>query len=211
MRFPDRLITGYAAFASGRLASEQSRFRELAERGQSPEIMMIGCCDSRVSPEVIFDARPGEMFVLRNIANLVPPYSPDDRYHGVSSAIEYGVNILKVKYLIVLGHAQCGGVRAFADSDGKPAGATDFIGQWISLIGPAASRAKANGDTGDFITRLEQASVLQSIDNLLTFPFVVQRVQAGLLELHGAYFGVASGQLSIFDKASGRFVPVKAS
>src|SRR5437762_8837593 len=106
--FPDRLIDGYRSFASNRLSAEQSRYRELAQSGQSPEIMVIGCCDSRVSPEVIFDARPGELFVVRNVANIVPPYTPDGQAHGVSAALEFGVAALKVKHIVVLGHAHCG-------------------------------------------------------------------------------------------------------
>src|SRR6187200_2894630 len=104
MDFPQRLIDGYSSFASGRLRVEQDRYRELAESGQSPEIMVIGCCDSRVSPEVIFDARPGELFVVRNVANLVPPYTPDGATHGVSAALEFAVQALRVKHIIVLGH-----------------------------------------------------------------------------------------------------------
>ena len=110
MNFPQRLIDGYGAFASGRLQSEQHRYRELAEHGQTPEIMVIGCCDLRVSPEVIFDARPGELFVVRNVANLVPPFETGGTYHGVSAALEFGVGALKVKHIVVLGHAHCGGV-----------------------------------------------------------------------------------------------------
>src|ERR1700749_2818371 len=119
MSFPQRLIEGYGAFASGRLQSEQDRYRELAESGQSPEIMVIACCDSRCSPEVIFDARPGELFVVRNVANIVPPYAPDERAHGVSAALEFGVAPLKVKHIVVLGHAHCGGVKAYAE-DAEP-------------------------------------------------------------------------------------------
>src|SRR5580765_2281293 len=115
MSFPQRLIEGYGTFTSGRLQSEQSRYRELAERGQAPEIMVIGCCDSRVSPEVIFDARPGELFVVRNVANLVPPYETGGEYHGTSAALEFAVQALRVKHIVVLGHARCGGIRAFAD------------------------------------------------------------------------------------------------
>ena len=113
--FPRRLIDGYRTFASQRLPTEQSRYRELSVQGQSPEVMVIGCCDSRVSPEVIFDVGPGELFVMRNVANLVPVYAPDDRAHGVSAALEYAVNALRVKHVVVLGHAQCGGIRAFID------------------------------------------------------------------------------------------------
>src|SRR6187431_3556506 len=136
MNFPQRLIEGYGAFASGRLQSEQHRYRELAERGQTPEIMVIGCCDSRVSPEVIFNARPGELFVVRNVANLVPPYAPDGQAHGVSAALEFGVAALKVQHIVVLGHAQCGGVRAYAE-EAEPLTPGDFIGKWMSLMAPA--------------------------------------------------------------------------
>src|SRR5437868_8664233 len=126
MQFPKRLLEGYSAFRSGRLKSEQDRYRELAETGQSPEVMIIGCCDSRVSPEVIFDARPGELFVVRNVANLVPPYETGGTYHGVSAALEFGVGALKVKHIVVLGHAHCGGVRAFAEEH-IPLSPGDFI------------------------------------------------------------------------------------
>src|SRR5437763_12124374 len=111
--FPQQLIEGYRTFTSARLPTEQSRYRELSDRGQSPEVMVIGCCDSRVSPEVIFDAGPGELFVVRNIANLVPVYQPDGGAHGVSAALEFAVQVLRVKPIVVLGHAQCGGIRAF--------------------------------------------------------------------------------------------------
>jgi len=111
MPFPPRLIEGHRAFLGAGLRREQDRYRELAESGQSPEIMVIGCCDSRVSPEVIFDARPGELFVMRNVANIVPPYAPDERAHGVSAALEFGVAALKVKHIVVLGHAHCGGSK----------------------------------------------------------------------------------------------------
>src|SRR5215831_17853576 len=154
--FPQRLIDGYSAFAGGRLQGEQHRYRELAERGQSPEIMVIGCCDSRVSPEVIFDARPGELFVVRNVANLVPPYAPDGAYHGVSAALEFAVGALRVKHIVVLGHAQCGGVRAFAGNS-PPLSPGDFIGKWMSLIAPAAQRLGEHGNSPDYLMRLEQA------------------------------------------------------
>src|SRR6201987_2944062 len=131
--FPQALIDGYRTFTSHRLPTEQSRYRELSERGQSPEVMVIGCCDSRVSPEVIFDARPGELFVVRNIANLVPVYAPDGGTHGVSAALEYAVQVLRVKHIVVLGHAQCGGVRAFIDKI-EPLSPGDFIGKWMAMF-----------------------------------------------------------------------------
>jgi carbonic anhydrase len=211
MSFPDRLIDGYRAFLYGRLPLEQSRYRELAEHGQSPEIMIIGCADSRVSPEVIFNARPGEMFVVRNVANLVPPYAPDGRAHGVSAALEFGVAALKVKHIVVLGHAQCGGVRAFAE-DAEPLSPGDFIGKWMSLMAPAAEKVGPRGDLSmaDYLTRLEQANVTLSLDNLLTFPRLRERAERGQVVLHGAYFGVATGRLSVRDPATGEFMPIAA-
>src|SRR5690349_22992024 len=125
MSLPARLIEGYDAFRTGRLPAEQSRYRELAERGQTPEIMVIGCCDSRVSPEVIFDAGPGELFVVRNVANLVPPFETGGAYHGVSAALEFGVAALKVRHIVILGHAHCGGVKAYAE-DAEPLSPGDF-------------------------------------------------------------------------------------
>src|ERR1700728_389542 len=128
LSFPQNLINGYRSFAGQRLPTEQSRYRELSERGQSPEVMVIGCCDSRVSAEVIFDAGPGELFVVRNAANLVPVYQPDGGAHGVSAALEYAVRALHVKHVVVLGHAQCGGIRAFIDNT-EPLSPRDFIGR----------------------------------------------------------------------------------
>src|SRR3712207_5302054 len=135
---PSRLIEGYRAFLAERLPRERSRYAALAETGQRPEVMIIGCCDSRVSPEVIFDASPGELFVVRNVANLVPPYETGGDYHGTSAALEFAVQALRVKHIVVLGHARCGGVRAFADET-APLSPGDFIGRWMTLIGPAAA------------------------------------------------------------------------
>ncbi|MEJ2623114.1 MAG: carbonic anhydrase [Pseudolabrys sp.] len=209
MSLPQRLIDGYTAFLGERLPVEQGRFRDLAEHGQSPEIMVIGCCDSRVSPEVIFDARPGELFVARNVANLVPPYKPDGQQHGVSAALEFAVQALKVKHIVVLAHAQCGGIRAFAEA-GPPLSPGDFIGNWMSMIAPAAEAVGPRGDMplGDYLTQLEQASMVQTLENLMTFPCVKILVERGRLALHGAYFGVATGDLSVLDRASGAFVSV---
>jgi carbonic anhydrase len=212
MTFPQRLIEGYRAFLGGRLAREQGRYRELAEAGQSPEVMVIGCSDSRVSPEAIFDARPGELFVVRNVANIVPPYQPDGNAHGVSAALEFGVAALKVKHIVVLGHAHCGGVRAFAEK-AAPLSPSDFIGRWMSLMAPAA--AKAGPPDGvpaaDYLTRLEQANIANSLDNLKTFPRLNKLIERGDVAIHGAYFGVATGRLSVRDEKTGAFVQVAAS
>jgi carbonic anhydrase len=211
MAFPKRLLDGYSAFLSNRLPEEQNRLRELSQGGQSPEIMVIGCCDSRVSPEVIFDARPGELFVVRNVANLVPPYTPDGAQRAVSAALEFAVQALRVKHIVVLGHAQCGGIRAFAE-EGEPLSPGDFIGRWMALIAPAAKAVGPRGDMpmAEYLDRLEHTSVLKTLDNLMTFPCVNILVGRGKLQLHAAYFGVAAGTLSVLDRESGEFVRVAA-
>jgi carbonic anhydrase len=204
--FPQHLIDGYRTFASERLPTEQSRYRELSERGQSPEVMVIGCCDSRVSPEAIFDAGPGELFVVRNIANLVPVYQPDEGAHGVSAALEYAVNVLRVKHIVVLGHAQCGGIRAFIDKI-EPLSPGDFIGKWMAMfIKPGEIVEQRDRETMDkFVERIEKAAVFRSLENLMTFPFVKTQVASGALQLHGAYFGVAEGSLFVLDQATKEF------
>jgi carbonic anhydrase len=203
--FPDRLLDGYRQFRDGRLRVEQDRFRELAERGQSPEIMVIGCCDSRVSPEVIFDARPGELFVARNVANLVPPHSPDKGHHGISAALEFAVQAVEVKHIVVLGHARCGGIRFYAEK-APPLASGDYIGRWMSLIAPAAARIGPPGEpTPEYLTQLELGALTGSLDNLMTFPYVRDNVEQRRLAIHAAYFDVATGRLSVRDPATGSF------
>jgi carbonic anhydrase len=204
--FPKRLLEGYQAFATQRLPAEQSRYRELSVKGQSPEVMVIGCCDSRVSPEVIFDVGPGELFVVRNIANLVPTYQPDENAHGVSAALEFAVTVLKVKHIVVLGHAQCGGIRAFVDKI-EPLTPGDFIGKWMQMfIKPGEVVEQREHETmAQFVERIEKAAVFRSLENLMTFPFVRKAVESGQMQLHGAYFGVAEGTLFVLDQASKEF------
>ena len=208
--FPQRLIDGYRTFASHRLPTEQSRYRELSVRGQSPEVMVIGCCDSRVSPEVIFDAGPGELFVMRNIANLVPVYQPDENAHGVSAALEFAVNVLRVKHIVVLGHAQCGGIRAFVDKI-EPLSPGDFIGKWMAMfIKPGEVVEQRSHETMQkFVERIEKAAVFRSLENLMTFPFVRNAVERGTMQLHGAYFGVAEGSLFVLDQTTKEFRSVR--
>ena len=212
---PDRLVEGYGSFLKGHFAHEQDRFRHLAVAGQTPRMMLIGCCDSRVSPEVIFDAEPGELFVVRNIANLVPPYAPNEDLHGTSAALEFAVMGLKVGHIIVMGHAGCGGVRAFAKGEYaagyKPLSPSDFIGDWISLLNPAAARIEAGGPIDDYIERLAQASIVQSLANLRSFPWIRAREREGKLALHGAYFGIATGALQALDEPSGCFVAISGA
>ena len=204
--FPQRLLDGYRKFRGSRFVSERRRYATLAEAGQQPRIMVVGCSESRVSPEVIFDAAPGEILVARNVANLVPAYEPArDSQHGTSAALEFAVQALAVEHIVVLGHALCGGIRAFAN-EAAPLSSGDFIGRWMAQIAPAAAGLGPRDDT--FQTRLELASVLQSLGNLMTFPWMAERVRVGRLTRHGAYFGVATGQLLVHDPATGQFAPV---
>ena len=208
--FPKHLLEGYQAFATQRLPTEQSRYRELSVKGQFPEVMVIGCCDSRVSPEVIFDVGPGELFVVRNIANLVPVYQPDGNAHGVSAALEYAVTVLKVKHIVVLGHAQCGGIRAFVDKI-EPLTPGDFIGKWMQMfIKPGEVVEQRDHESmAQFVERIEKAAVFRSLENLMTFPFAPKAVHAGQMQTHGAYFGVAEGSLFVLDKVAKEFRSVK--
>src|ERR687883_1238155 len=165
--FPERLIAGYRSFLQDRLPRERSRFAALAETGQRPEVMVISCCDSRVSPEVIFDASPGELFIVRNVANLVPPFETGGAFHGTSAALEFAVMALKVRHIVIMGHARCGGIRPFADAS-APLSPGDFIGRWMSLIAPAAERlGQPDGDLSNYLPRLEWASIENSLANLM--------------------------------------------
>ncbi|MDR6306526.1 carbonic anhydrase [Nitrobacter vulgaris] len=168
--------------------------------------MVVGCCDSRVSPEVIFDAKPGELFVVRNIANLVPVYQPDANAHGISAALEFGVEVLKVKHIVILGHAQCGGISAIINK-AAPLSSGDFIGRWMAtLIKPDEVVEQRERETmKEFATRIEKAAVFRSIENLMTFPFVQKSVERGHLRLHGAYFGIAEGSLYALDLETNEF------
>jgi carbonic anhydrase len=203
--FPSALASGYRAFRQDRFRRERERYAELAER-QSPDTMVIGCCDSRVSPQVIFDAGPGELFVARNVANLVPPFEIGGEYHGTSAALEFAVQALRVKHIVVLGHARCGGIRAFAD-EAAPLSPGDFIGKWMSLIAPAAAKVGPLDARGD-LRPLELAAIELSLENLMTFPCVRILVERGRLQLHGAYFGVADGVLLVRDPETGAFEPL---
>jgi carbonic anhydrase len=205
--FPDRLVDGYRAFRAGRYPTEEERYRRLAELGQKPSIMVIGCCDSRVAPEVIFDAGPGEIFVVRNVANLVPPYTPDGELHGTSAALEFAVVALKVRHIVVMGHGRCGGIRAALAEDAEPLTPGDFIGRWMGIVESEAAAVKADPSIPhDHKHRaLEHAGVALSIRNLMTFPCVRQRTAKGSLRLHGAWFDVADGELHVLDPATGRF------
>lgn len=205
---PKRLYDGYQTFLHGRFQRELADYQQLAEEGQSPEIMVISCCDSRVSPESIFSTAPGELFVLRNVANLVPPCRPDNEYHGTSAALEYAVDLLEVKHIVVLGHGSCGGISAFARQVHTEHTNGYFIDTWMNLITPALERVQGEPNTPEYEKALTFASIQLSLENLLTFPSIEERVHAGNLTLHGAFFCIATGELCFLDPEEGSFVRV---
>ena len=195
------LIAGYRRFRGRRWPELAALYRKLAA-GQSPRLLVIACSDSRVDPSTIFDSPPGELFIVRNVANLVPPYEPDAGYHGASAAIEFAVTRLKVETILVLGHAHCGGVAAALDG-GAPGA---FIGRWLDLLAPA--RARLSGVEADPHAALEYESIRVSLANLGTFPFIRAAMAAGTLTLAGARFGVSDGVLEVMDQESGEFSPI---
>ena len=206
--FPEKLLKGYHVFMNTRLVQERERYKQLAYEGQKPETMVIACCDSRAAPETIFDTDPGEIFVMRNVANLVPPFHPDKEYHATSAALEFAVQSLKVKNIVVLGHARCGGIRSALDLDGKPLSSVDFIGKWMGLLTPAAEAVATNTlmTSSERQTALERISIRYSINNLRTFPWIKRREDQGKLALHGAWFDIATGELWIMDRRTGDFI-----
>jgi len=205
--FPNDLLNGYRNFMHGRYATESSRYRELAKDGQKPKTLVIACCDSRSAPETIFDAGPGELFVLRNVANLVPPYEPDGEFHSTSAALEFAVQALKVSSIVVLGHGRCGGIKAALDPSSEPLSPGDFIGKWMSMLAPAAEIVSGNAmmTTGERHTALERISIRYSIANLRTFPCVRILEGKGKITLHGAWFDISTGELWVMDDATGDF------
>jgi carbonic anhydrase len=200
------LISGYRRFRAGMWSRERQRFEELSRDGQRPTTLVIACSDSRTDPQMVFNARPGELFVIRNVANLVPPYGPDLQYHGTSAALEFGVRELKVQRIVVLGHAMCGGIDALLH--GGPAEGNDFVGNWMHIAEPARQRAlglppeQRQGEC-------ERESVRLSLDNLTTFPWIKDAVAQGRLKLHGCFFDIRSGILEILGD-NGVFHPVAA-
>jgi len=205
------LVAGYHRFRSGGWASQRARWAQLAE-GQSPRVLVIACSDSRVDPTIIFDVSPGEIFMVRNVANLVPPFETSAGHHGVSAALEFAVTQLNVDEIVVLGHGACGGVRASLDHAfaGAPPGEGGFIADWMELIEAERDKiVERLGDGPDAVRALELACVKVSLANLRTFPFVPNREAEGKLRLRGAYFAIADGILHLLDEPSGEFEPVE--
>jgi carbonic anhydrase len=198
------LIEGYRRFRSGTWQEERKRFEALSRIGQRPSALVIACSDSRADPQMVFNARPGELFVVRNVANIVPPYGPDDQPHGVSSAIEYAVRSLQIRDIVVLGHAMCGGVKALLE--GAPVEASDFVGRWVRIAEPARQRAM-QAPPEERQTVCEHETVRLSLANLMTFPWIKDAVEAGHTTLHGCFFGIQSGVLERLE-ADGNFRPI---
>ncbi|PWW00577.1 carbonic anhydrase [Hoeflea marina] len=205
--FPDNLLAGYRSFMGGRYSTERERYRSLAETGQEPHTMVIACCDSRAAPETIFDCGPGELFVVRNVANLVPPHAPDGNYHSTSAALEFAVQSLKIRQIVVMGHGRCGGIKAALDPNAEPLSPGDFIGQWMGLLKPAAQQIQDSSlmTSGERQVALERISIRNSIANLRTFPCVKILEDRGSMQLHGAWFDISSGELWVMDPQTGDF------
>lgn len=207
---PDHLLNGYRAFRARRLGDEQARFQKMGWGGQKPATAVIGCCDSRVPPETVFDADPGELFVVRNVANLVPPYAPDGGHHSTSAALEFAVQELKVSDIVILGHARCGGVKAFMSARRAPLSPSDFVGKWVSMLGPAHDDVAGvlTGDEDEDCGLIELASLRRGLGNLRSFPCISILEGRGRLRLHAVYFSIATGRLLILDERSNVMLPI---
>lgn len=206
--FPKNLADGYRLWRDEKLPQEKGRLAQLAALGQAPQALIIGCCDSRVSPETIFSSGPGELFVLRNVANVVPPFRPDGKHHGTSAAVEFAVAGLAVPHIVVMGHSQCGGIRAHLSANTDTGG--DFIGPWMDLITGAKEDALSRNPNlkGKALeTAVEEAAIRLSIKNLRTFPAISSREQEGLITISGAHLNISNGELKVLDEETGDFVP----
>ncbi len=202
------LTAGYARFRDTRYAAQRDRYRQLAAEGQRPRTLIVACSDSRAAPEIVFDARPGELFVVRNVAALVPAYEPDTRSHAASAALEYGVLGLGVDSIVVMGHGRCGGVAAAFD-DAAPLSHTDFIGTWVAgLRRLALEQGRHRPGEPEANRRLvELRSVEQSLRNLQTFPWIRARVRDGSLALSGCWFDIALGELHALEDGAWKPIP----
>ena len=209
--FPDHLADRFRRFKFRHFVANQDHYETLAKFGQNPDVMVVSCCDSRVDPETIFTAMPGELFVMRNVANLVPPYETTGKYHGVSAALEFAALNLRVKHIVVMGHSGCGGVRACIEHDAAVQTDAEFIRNWMSMLDEPHARLKREqpGLQGlELRTALEHEAVKTSLANLRTFPCIQILEDKGRVALHGTYFDIATGTLEVLNHATGVFVPV---
>ncbi len=199
-----RLIEGYRRFRDENWPERRRLMQTLAIEGQSPIALVLACVDSRTDPAMVFDAAPGELLVVRNVANLVPPFEPDAASHGTSAALEFGVRVLQIPELVVLGHANCGGIKALLH--GAPDAGSDFLARWISIAEPVRKHVLECYEPQDWPSRAEQETVKLSVRNLMNFPWIKERVEAGTLRIHGAHFGIYTGVLTILQE-DGSFAP----
>jgi carbonic anhydrase len=210
MKTFEQMIDGYRNFRAGDWHEERERWAELAE-GQSPQVMVISCSDSRVDPAQILDVAPGEIFVVRNVAALVPPFETTPGRHGVSAAVEFAVQFLKVKEILVMGHGLCGGCKAALTQDlhGNEIGEGGFVAHWVDMLDearePIAAKLGTDGREAELAMELEAVKV--SLSNLMTFPYVADKVESGELSLHGGHFAISDGILRVLDETSGEFKP----
>jgi len=201
----DRLVEGYRRFWNSYYKEDRALFEHLTQQGQSPKSIVVGCCDSRVDPAIVTDCAPGDLFIIRNVANLVPPLETAGHFHGTSAALEFGVRQLEVEHIIVLGHAHCGGIQALMDRQPDAEQGEGFIDAWMQLAAHARNRvlSRMHGESAEAQYRAcEQEAILVSLDNLLSFPWVLQRVAQGKLTLHGWYFDLERGELLRFNPES---------
>lgn len=201
-----QLIEGFRRFRARHFDENEVQFRALVEQGQSPKVLVVACCDSRVDPALVLDCAPGDLFVVRNVANLVPPVESHGKYHGTSAALEFGVRTLGVQHIIVLGHARCGGIRALMNRDAEHE--NSFIDGWMELAEAARSevlRELADASDSERERACERRAILGSLRNLKTFPWIRERVEAGELTLHGWYFDIEHGELLRYDETANRF------
>ncbi len=199
----EKLIKGYGRFRNGYFQRNRTRLEKLALE-QAPEVAMVSCCDSRVDPGILFDVAPGDIFVIRNVANLVPPFETKGDYHGTSAALEFAVTCLKVKQIVVLGHAHCGGIRALMENDASIS-SEGFIDSWMQIAAPAKKEvlARSELDTPELrADACEKTAVSYSLRNLMTHPWIRSRVEAGSLDLAGFYYDLRSGELASVDEIS---------
>ncbi len=208
---PELLADRYRRFKFRHFAPNIDHYADLAANGQNPEVMIVSCCDSRVDPETIFSAMPGELFVVRNVANLVPPFETTGKYHGVSAALEFAVLNLRVKHIVVMGHSSCGGIRASLEHDAARQSEALFISNWMSIIDEGRQKIVASWagrPIAEVRAELEREAIRISLDNLRTFPCVQHLEAKGRLNLHGTHFDIASGTLSALNEATSQFVDV---
>jgi carbonic anhydrase len=208
-QFPEHLADRFRRFKHRHFAPNQDHYEKLATEGQNPDVMIVSCSDSRVDPETLFSAMPGELFVVRTVANLVPPFETQGKFHGVSAALEFAALNIRVKHIVVLGHSGCGGVRACLEHDAAKQTKAEFIRNWMSMLDDAREKVVAAHEgkpAAALRSALEREGIKTSLANLRTFPCIQILEGRGSVQLHGAYFDIASGMLEVLDRESGEFV-----